>query len=107
MVSYTSWPTSTHPEGHVNLSLRYLKLRDFETIHRLLEANKITEEAVKVDAKEGAVLLTGATGFLGSHILEELLVNTESKVYCLVRKIKNSDKTSEDRLKEKVNNETI
>ena len=29
MVSYSSWPTSTHPEGHVNLSLRYIKLKRF------------------------------------------------------------------------------
>lgn len=31
------------------------------------------------------VFLTGATGFLGAHILEELLVTTEAKIYCLVR----------------------
>ncbi|MAU84043.1 MAG: hypothetical protein CME34_19665 [Gordonia sp.] len=31
------------------------------------------------------VLLTGATGFLGSFILEELLSTTESEVWCLVR----------------------
>ncbi len=28
----------------------------------------------------------GATGFLGSHILDNLLTNTSSKIYCLVRK---------------------
>ena len=33
----------------------------------------------------GHVLLTGATGYLGIHILHELLENTESKVTCLVR----------------------
>jgi len=31
------------------------------------------------------VLLTGATGFLGVHILSELLDNTNTKIYCLVR----------------------
>ncbi len=31
------------------------------------------------------VLLTGATGFLGIHILEELLLNTDANIYCLVR----------------------
>jgi len=31
------------------------------------------------------VLLTGATGFLGIHILSELLDKTTSKIYCLVR----------------------
>ncbi len=33
----------------------------------------------------GDVLLTGSTGFLGSHILKELLDNTSSNVICLVR----------------------
>ncbi|MFC4854160.1 non-ribosomal peptide synthetase [Actinophytocola glycyrrhizae] len=31
------------------------------------------------------VLLTGATGFLGAHLLAELLGRTEADVYCLVR----------------------
>ncbi|WP_125779506.1 non-ribosomal peptide synthetase [Pseudoalteromonas rubra] len=31
------------------------------------------------------VLLTGATGFLGSHLLAELLATTKAKIYCLVR----------------------
>lgn len=31
------------------------------------------------------VLLTGATGFLGMHLLWELLNNTSSPIYCLVR----------------------
>lgn len=32
-----------------------------------------------------AILLTGATGFLGAHLLNELLVRTQAIVYCLVR----------------------
>src|SRR5438128_2065439 len=31
------------------------------------------------------ILLTGATGVLGGHLLKELLQNTKSKIYCLVR----------------------
>ncbi|KEY57001.1 amino acid adenylation domain-containing protein [Serratia sp. DD3] len=31
------------------------------------------------------VLLTGATGFLGAHILEQLINKTEATVYCLIR----------------------
>lgn len=31
------------------------------------------------------VLLTGASGFLGAHLLNELLVQTQATVYCLVR----------------------
>lgn len=32
-----------------------------------------------------SILLTGATGFVGAHILDELLQQTEATVYCLVR----------------------
>ena len=33
----------------------------------------------------GGVLLTGATGFLGVHVLRYLLEHTEEKIYCLLR----------------------
>jgi amino acid adenylation domain-containing protein/thioester reductase-like protein len=34
---------------------------------------------------QGEVLLTGATGFLGAHLLSELLAATSARVHCLVR----------------------
>ncbi|WP_392482051.1 thioester reductase domain-containing protein [Nostoc sp. C110] len=34
-----------------------------------------------------AILLTGATGFLGAFLLQELLLKTQADVYCLVRSI--------------------
>ncbi|MGJ5089978.1 type I polyketide synthase [Bradyrhizobium sp. HKCCYLRH1065] len=37
--------------------------------------------------KATAVLLTGATGFLGAFLLSELLQQTEATVYCLVRAV--------------------
>lgn len=33
----------------------------------------------------GNVLLTGATGYLGSHLLKDLLTITDAEVYCLIR----------------------
>lgn len=36
-------------------------------------------------ATPSAVLLTGSTGYLGSYLLRELLVQSEAVVYCLVR----------------------
>ena len=45
----------------------------------------------------GDVLLTGGTGFLGAHILNELLNSTEGMIYCLVRG--QSDVPAEDRLR--------
>jgi len=42
--------------------------------------------AVRGSGDPPAVLLTGATGFLGAHILDELLRRTGSRVLCLVRR---------------------
>lgn len=44
------------------------------------------------------VLLTGATGFLGIHILSELIETTESCIYCLVRG--ENEILAEDKLKQ-------
>lgn len=40
------------------------------------------------------VLLTGATGFLGAHLLHLLLTRTKAKVYCLVRAVGHQSATS-------------
>jgi myxalamid-type nonribosomal peptide synthetase MxaA len=37
------------------------------------------------DAPARAVLLTGATGFLGAYLLDQLLAQTRAQVFCLVR----------------------
>lgn len=37
------------------------------------------------DAEGNAVLLTGSTGFLGTHLLAELLEKSDRPVYCLIR----------------------
>ncbi len=39
-------------------------------------------------SEPGAIFLTGVTGFLGIHILDELIQKTNSKVYCLARQSK-------------------
>ena len=46
------------------------------------------------------VILSGATGFLGMHLLAELLDNIEGKIYCLVRKsvIQNAKQRLIDRM---------
>ena len=42
--------------------------------------NQVTKEEI------GDILITGATGFLGIHVLKAYLDNYDGKVYCLVRK---------------------
>ena len=42
--------------------------------------NQVTKEEI------GDIMITGATGFLGIHVLKSYLDNYEGKVYCLVRK---------------------
>ena len=58
---------------------------DYSAIHALLAQN--TMEAFRNgECQElGDVLLAGATGYLGIHVLEELLTSTTAKVFCLVR----------------------
>jgi len=63
-------------------------------LSRVGQATKIKPRRVKAPAKAAqeivlvkptAVFLTGATGYLGAHILQDLLTDTEATVYCLVR----------------------
>ncbi|HEX5915034.1 MAG TPA: SDR family oxidoreductase, partial [Rubrobacter sp.] len=55
-----------------------------------LEAEAVLDSEIRPNDASTAsrlerVLLTGATGFLGSFILSELLRRTRTEVYCLVR----------------------
>lgn len=58
---------------------------DYKEIDKLLQNNTI--ESFKNGTKQelGDVMLTGAAGFLGIHILYELLHNYDGRVYCLLR----------------------
>lgn len=57
---------------------------DYTAINELLKNN--TEEKLHGEKQPlGNVILTGATGFLGIHILRELLDNYGGRVFCLLR----------------------
>ncbi|MBR3003100.1 MAG: amino acid adenylation domain-containing protein [Clostridia bacterium] len=59
---------------------------DYTKINSLLKNNnEINMKNINNNNVNG-VLLTGSTGFLGAHILANLLENTDIKIYCLVRK---------------------
>jgi thioester reductase-like protein len=57
-----------------------VRQKDMEPDFELDDAEVSLE---KVDPKN--VLLTGSTGFLGSHLLKELIEKTDARIYCLSR----------------------
>lgn len=59
---------------------------------------EIDNKKVKKSTIDGDILLLGATGFLGSHILEKLLNYTSQNIYCLVRS--NTKEKARSRLRE-------
>ena len=81
-----------------NLSPIYKK-QDFKAINKLLAQNS-TFRALKLRQKTiKNVLLVGATGFLGIHVLAELLKLDDIKIYCLIRK--DPSTSPENKLKRK------
>ena len=71
---------------------------NFSEINKILAKNKLENMAVPAKTEVGNILLAGATGYLGIHILADFLENDSGKAYCLVR---GKDKvTSTQRLKE-------
>ncbi|MCR5604961.1 MAG: amino acid adenylation domain-containing protein [Lachnospiraceae bacterium] len=72
---------------------------DYSAINDLLNKNTL-ESFKKGEQRElGNVLLTGAAGYLGIHILHELIEreDKDKKIYCLLRS--REDDLAEDRLK--------
>lgn len=69
---------------------------DFEKYEEILNRNVIDERFVPEKKLLGNALLTGATGFLGAHILDYFMQNETGKIYCLVR-------GSEERLRDILN----
>ena len=57
-----------------------VKIKPALANNTMANIREITSESL------GSILLTGATGFLGIHVLRELIENTESSIICLVRK---------------------
>ncbi|MDR2559125.1 MAG: SDR family oxidoreductase [Oscillospiraceae bacterium] len=75
---------SKHITGENCKKINYLA-DDFIDFKDLLKQNKITESITTEKQSLGDVLITGATGWLGSHILDEFLSNEKGLAYCLIR----------------------
>ena len=58
---------------------------DYTAINNLLQKNTM-QAFIKGNRQElGNVLLTGATGYLGIHVLRELIDSNAKNIYCMVR----------------------
>ena len=66
---------------------------DYSVFDGILKGNTLAGKEESVN-EIGDILLTGATGFLGIHILKNFIDNYEGKVYCLIR---STGKTPGDR----------
>ena len=58
---------------------------DYQDIDKLLENNTLESFRKHDRVPLGNVLLTGATGYLGIHLLRELIESDTENIYCLVR----------------------
>ncbi|MCR4612366.1 MAG: amino acid adenylation domain-containing protein [Bacteroidaceae bacterium] len=70
---------------------------DYKPIHELLSHNTLEAYLSGEPNVVGDVLLLGATGYLGSHVLHELIKSYEGTIYCFVRPSK--EESGENRLK--------
>ncbi|MBO4337410.1 MAG: amino acid adenylation domain-containing protein, partial [Lachnospiraceae bacterium] len=59
---------------------------DYTAINELLSKNTIESFNSTTSRPIGNILLTGATGYMGIHVLEEFLKNETGKAWCFVRK---------------------
>ena len=73
------------------------QISPYETANILFDFN---EDFKQVKSPINNILLTGSTGFLGAHLLYDLIKNSSCCIYCLVRK--KGKKTTLERLLEKL-----
>ncbi len=66
---------------------------DFTEVNKILEKNIIECITAPQETDVGNILLAGATGYLGIHILADYLDNDKGTAYCLVRGKDKTDST--------------
>ena len=84
------FPTVSKLENKINslendTDLSYME-KNYDKYNTLLDKHLKVPSLYDLKYKEtGNILLTGSTGFLGIHILEEFIKNENGKIYCIVR----------------------
>ena len=81
-----------------NLAPIYRK-QDFKTVNKLIKKNSVYKRLKLKQRELKNVLLVGATGYLGIHLLAELLKIDDIKIYCLIRE--DPSTSPENKLKNK------
>ena len=81
------YPNAALLMSHATVGKEIIKydLEHFAEIHELLESSRIKEERIPGKRSLGDVLVTGATGWLGAHVLDAFLSAEQGKAWCLVR----------------------
>ena len=64
---------------------------DYSKIDELIKHNTLQNNLIVKKDKVKNILLTGATGYIGSHVLDNLMKHTKCNVYCLIRAKNNND----------------
>ena len=97
-----SYPTIAELEEIINSDKESTDLDNIENLSdefiNILNSSTKRDKITKFHPKN--VLLTGATGFLGIHILRELIENENCNIYCIVRNGKNE--SAKDKLVKKL-----
>jgi thioester reductase-like protein len=87
-------------KAKVAVTLETLKNQYLERSSKLKDTLKFSNPINKLyhisPNKLNNVLITGATGFLGIHIVNEIIKNTKAHVYCLIRA--ENEKQAQERL---------
>jgi len=91
---------ATKTKGSIETKDELIENYDYSRIEKVLKRNTINniDTIKKYDVRD--ILLIGATGYLGIHVLDSFLRNEKGNVYCLVRKKNNKEPLN--RLYEKI-----
>ena len=95
------YPTVRELCNFLNGTLKSEKVQyeksELDKYNEILSRNIVDESAQFHKKSLGNILITGATGFLGAHVVDELMKEEQGKIYCLVRG--KNDNVGRDRLK--------
>ena len=97
------FPTIAELEGKINSNENKSIFNKIENLPEFYD--DILRSSKKRDKiqnyKPSNILLTGATGFLGIHVLEQFIINTNDNIYCIIRE--DPGVPIEEKLKQKLN----